>query len=634
MSNYYIDDFSKIDKILLSPILNHSVTSVFVENTIVPSGNYIQPLSTPDNSSYNNTYYNIREYNKVKNVISVSASVNNIEIYPSEIESMLKIENTNNPIQTIERSIDEDIVEKIGNSYNYSKNLKEIKSAELVSNDPDVIEISEETSSQNIEQNLQKIELISHIKVNNRIEGYLEKKSIHCDHLITSFSNLIKKYYYGQNQMNYITLRPPYITIDWEGTKKYVSIISSPNLQALGDATKVDERVLSKISGEIQTNKRNVGSGKCNIYIDEVARDSISDFILSNCDGQLIVGEYTDDDYVIGFLPCISDGTFTYTPGSHITGGMAKAHKFKRFWLRISKKEYIPIYTMGKANNDQQSLMEDFYNDKGVFKLIFSNIPHHYEYETGGKTLQEKIINPNTMNKTIEFEVNSNINTIITEIISSNEEFIEEVENLSNYHVNSAVMFGDEDDPDHKLQIRDCEGNIIDPLYVYYNDAERNSQVFGNIFKKSYVADKFYIPDLNIYMPELKSSRKLYGGEFGEHGLINEYVYPVTNIRKDLVQNNSEFYVIIDLEEKETSDTTTKGLWDKTYIQYEGGESDSFKDYQLPLRTRNIFNRSIILDFSLTTPNSSGNSSMYNSSTRQNEWIDYDTYIGRLNNNS
>ena len=670
MSNYYIDDFRKIKKVLLSPILNHSITSVFVENTVFPSGNYIKPLSTPDNSSYNNTYYNIREYNKVKNVISVSASVNNIEIYPSEIESMLKIENTNNnPIQTIERSIDEDIVEKIGNSYNYSKNLKEIKSAELVSNDSDVIEISEETSFQNIEQNLQKIELISHIKVNNRIEGYLEKKSIHCDHLITSFSNLIKKYYYGQNQMNYITLRPPYITIDWEGTE-YVSIISSPNLQALGDATKVDERVLSKISGEIQTNKRNVGSGKCNIYIDEVARDSISDFILSNCDGQLIVGEYTDDDYVIGFFPCINDGTFTYTPGSYIKGGMAKAHKFKRFWLRISKKEYIPIYTMGKADNDQQSLMEDFYNDKGVFKLIFSNIPHHYEYETGGKTLQEKIINPNTMNKTIEFEVNSNINTIITEnieligedinygltqngsyissessstkvskkisfnegTISSNEEFIEEVENLSNYHVNSAIMFGDEDDPNHKLQVRDCEGNIIDPIYVYYNNAERNPSVLGNIFKKSYVADKFYIPDLDIYMPELKSSRKLYGGEFGEHGLINEYVYPVTNIRKDLVQNNSEFYVIIDLEEKETSDTTTKGLWDKTYIQYEGGgsdRSDSFKDYQLPLRTRNIFNRSIILDFSLTTPKSDGSSSM-----PTNYWVDYDTYIRNLNNNS
>jgi hypothetical protein len=93
-----------------------------------------------------------------------------------------------------------------------------------------------------------------------------------------------------------------------------------------------------------------------------------------------------------------------------------------------------------------------------------------------------------------------------------------------------------------------------------------NGNVFkGNVFKKSYIADKFYVPDLDIYMPEIKSSRKLYGGEFGEHGLINEYVYPVKNIRNTLIGLNKEIS-FIDLEEKETSDTTDKGPWDKTYI--------------------------------------------------------------------
>jgi hypothetical protein len=88
------------------------------------------------------------------------------------------------------------------------------------------------------------------------------------------------------------------------------------------------------------------------------------------------------------------------------------------------------------------------------------------------------------MSKTIEFEVNSNIDTIITEnigligennyygltnegeissggskvskkisfmegVITSNEDFIEEVENLSNYHISNAAMFGDEDN--HQL---------------------------------------------------------------------------------------------------------------------------------------------------------------------------------------
>jgi hypothetical protein len=41
MNNIYIDDFSKIDKILLSPILNHSVTSIPIENKKNISGNYI-----------------------------------------------------------------------------------------------------------------------------------------------------------------------------------------------------------------------------------------------------------------------------------------------------------------------------------------------------------------------------------------------------------------------------------------------------------------------------------------------------------------------------------------------------------------------------------------------------------------
>jgi hypothetical protein len=96
------------------------------------------------------------------------------------------------------------------------------------------------------------------------------------------------------------------------------------------------------------------------------------------------------------------------------------------------------------------------------------------------------------MNKTIEFEVDSNINILITEkvglkflegegnmgyygltkegemvssgnsivsdriffkegTITSNEDFIDEIENLSNYHVSSAIIWGNEDNPDHKL---------------------------------------------------------------------------------------------------------------------------------------------------------------------------------------
>lgn len=625
MSNHYIDDFSKIQDILLSPILTHSVSSVPIENKVTISGNYIQPLS----SDVEKTSYIVTEENKIKNTIDISASVNNIDIYPSEVESILKIESTNNVIKDIERSINEDVITKDNGIYKYSENLKENK-------DPnngissDVIEISEEYTSQNIKQNLQRIELISTSNVNNIIKGRLEKKSIHCDHLISSFGNLIKKYYYGQNQMDYITLRPPYITIDWESTD-YVSIVSSTSLDELKEATynkAKEEHRAEKVNGKSRTNT---------FYIDEVARDGISDFILSQCGEQLIVGEYSGDDYIGGFTPCMQN--------SNESAKYVKMDHFKRFWLKINKREYIPIFVYGHVSGSSPEFdaIDDFYNDNGAYNLVFSKIPHYYEYETGGKTLQEKIINPNTMNKTVEFEVDSNVEVVITEniqlkaktpeyyqliskyntsqysnniskkisfkegTISSNEDFIDEIENLSNYHVSGAIMFGSENS--HILQVRDCEGNIIDPLYVYYDDSEQNPQLTGNVFKKSYIADKFYVPDLDIYMPEIKSSRKLYGGEFGEHGLISEYVYPTSSERGRILNNGGD--VPNDL-------SSSDNLWDKTFIQWEGGNES--RNHQLPLRAKNIFNRTVILKYYLTTEET-------------NRWISYDDYIRDLNNN-
>ena len=659
MSNHYIDDFSKIQDILLSPILNSEVYSLQVENKTNTIGNYVCPLYIETN----NAEYTLQETNKIKNIINVSASVENIEIYPSEVESLLEIKTTSDPIKAVERSINKDIMDKKGSSYKYSDGLKEIKNPEAVSdNDLDVIVISEETSHQNIEQNLQKIELISTINVNNNVNGSLEKKSIHCDHIISSFGDLIRRYYYGQNQMDYITLRPPYITIDWEGTS-FVSIIASHNLEGLKLATDEPHRdALTSINGKIGGTNNNKDT-----YIDEVARDSISDFILSNCDGQLIVGEYSENDGVGGFLPCVykedENGSSTfYQIGSKCNGYYYSERTFKRLWLKINKKEYIPIFTNILKKEEKE---EKFFKDSGVFGLVFSNIPHYYEYETGGKTLQEKIIDPNTMNKTIEFKVDSNVEIVITEnvqlkaetpeyyqliskyntsqysnnisekisfkegTISSNEEFIEDMENLSDYHINSAILYGDIDK--HQLFVKDCEGKTIDPLYVYYNDFERNEDK-GKGFKKSYIADKFYVPDLDIYMPELKSSRKLYGGEFGEHGLINEYVYPIKSKREEAFKNShvDPLFIPYDLENRSDTDTinmlgTDKGLWDKTSIQWEGQNNRTY--CQLPLRTRNIFNRNVILDFDLTTEGSNGESSM------SKGWIDYDTYIRNLNNN-
>jgi hypothetical protein len=85
--------------------------------------------------------------------------------------------------------------------------------------------------------------------------------------------------------MDYITLRPPYITIDWEGTD-HVSIGSSISLEDLEDATWKENNLIS-LSGRIKVGRKNFPSAisTCNIYIDEVVRDNISDYLLSNCDG-------------------------------------------------------------------------------------------------------------------------------------------------------------------------------------------------------------------------------------------------------------------------------------------------------------------------------------------------------------
>jgi hypothetical protein len=67
-------------------------------------------------------------------------------------------------------------------------------------------------------------------------------------------------------------------------------------------------------------------------------------------------------------------------------------------------------------------------------------------------------------------------------------------------------------------------------------------------------------------MPELKSSRKLYGGEFGEHGLINEYVYPVLNIRRRILNLVKDRSKDIPNDLSSPANSYDKGLWDKTFI--------------------------------------------------------------------
>jgi hypothetical protein len=52
----------------------------------------------------------------------------------------------------------------------------------------------------------------------------------------------------------------------------------------------------------------------------------------------------------------MSRDRINYDGLGRIIGGMIHGKTFKRLWLRINKKEYIPIYTIVKKDNDDDIL--------------------------------------------------------------------------------------------------------------------------------------------------------------------------------------------------------------------------------------------------------------------------------------
>jgi hypothetical protein len=57
---------------------------------------------------------------------------------------------------------------------------------------------------------------------------------------------------------------------------------------------------------------------------------------------------------------------------------------------------------------DSNEVVTYMYDDNRLHNLL-QHIPHYYEYESGGKTLPEKVFNNTNYSRTKEFEVNSNI---------------------------------------------------------------------------------------------------------------------------------------------------------------------------------------------------------------------------------
>ena len=77
---------------------------------------------------------------------------------------------------------------------------------------------------------------------------------------------------------------------------------------------------------------------------------------------------------------------------------------FKRIWLKISEKEYTPIYSTYYKSSDQ-SINNPFMDSEGWFKLVCQHIPHYFAYSQDSGSFGAKIISYSNNSKTKEFNI-------------------------------------------------------------------------------------------------------------------------------------------------------------------------------------------------------------------------------------
>ena len=638
--NDYIKDFSTIKYLILSPILSTTSSQQIYGRTIQKEGQYVYELSESGKKTYN-----IKESYMSDTNINVGVTLNNAELYPQEVLNALQLGSVR--INDVYRYINGNEFE-IDNNFEYSENLTEIRGDYYDETTDPVIEITQHNTVNN---NI--IQIQSDITINNYVKGELvENNNIICNRVITSLFDFVKSRYFSKNNNLRCNIEPPYICIDWEGDD-YIEVV-------------VDSAMFKNNTfGENGTSVLNPNYTKSN-------QNQINEILKSNSENFLLL-DYNSADIAIGDGPgFIADKT-----NEHIQG-------IRKIWMKVSEKEYTPVMVEQWAPASNENLEEvvfnlnynsnggqSDYNSNGgqdvktiinPFAYVFTRIPHYYAYSQDGITLDKNVINYQKLIKTKEFNIPSLLKVLLTgevtlrsdnnnnyyfqlenqsyttdanvEIPEPNlestegiDEYLEKIGNLSFDCVLSRPTTNLYDS-ERVIEYEDREGNLFDPLYVYYQFDETKSP---SKFQKSYKAKTFYTSDLKQNMPELKSSDELY---HSSNGRVHPYINPnvissverqelvvrskigwltnesviaskVADLRSDnyltVKPQSTSSYLIVDYPPYMVDNPPLhpgQYYWDKdfTYAQY---EEHNPMFVWTPLTCKNIFNQESIMEYKL-----------------------------------
>ena len=512
----YIDNFLKIKYLLLNPIINVTTNKYSakigqeIEGQLINERDYEQSTST----------YDIQEQYEVTTKINPTISLNNIELYPSELDDKFNIEQNSLIIEVSNREIDGNQVEKTNGEYKYSKNLVETRGS--YTSNKDVIKITEKIENQEIKTT---------ITVHNFIQGNVIEASILCNRVITSLYDFIVKHYFDNSGFFHIS--DPYITIDFEGSSSKLGV-------------RLDYGTIANQTYNEDDNEK--------MFTTSIHNQAIINDFFRQKTGNLLLLEYSDNDYLIGRGP--------------VYIGLKGQKGIKRIWMRVSEKEYTPIFAESVQYSNENLSIDIFNDGSWEFRTILDEIPHYYSYSEDSKTIERKIIDYHNLATTKEFNVTSNANVSIqcttsdisstyykiknssvsTQIniqednIKSNNVIQEDLNTLSTLELDCVLETTTYDaismaTSDRKIIYKDREGNSFDPAYVYYiydwYDPDKG-------FQKSYKADKFYVDDLGCNFPELKDSSQLYHASNGDK---HPYVNPIVSTTKNRREREEKFTV-------------------------------------------------------------------------------------------
>lgn len=520
----YIDNFLKIKYLLLNPIINVTTNKYSAKTGQEIKG---QLINERDYEQLTSTYDIIEKY-EVNTEINPTISLNNIELYPSELDDKFSIEDGSLIIGVSDREIDGNQVEHDNGTYKYSKNLVETRGSytnneNVTNNIEDVIKITQSIVGQKI---------TTKVTVHNFIQGNVIEASILCNRVITSLYDFIVKHYFDNSGFFHIS--DPYVTIDFEG--------SSSKLGVRLDYGTISNQTFNEDNSE-------------KIFTTSIHNQNIINDFFRQKTGNLLLLEYSDNDYLIGRGP--------------VYIGLKGQKGIKRIWMRVSEKEYTPIFAESIQYSNENLSIDIFNDGSWEFRTILDEIPHYYSYSEDSKTIERKVIDYHNLAATKEFSVTSNANvsisctsllnisstyykiknsTVGTQIniqednIKSNNVIQEDLNTLSTLELDCVLETTTYDaismaTSDRKIIYKDREGNPFDPAYVYYiydwYDPDKG-------FQKSYKADKFYVDDLGCNFPELKDSGQLYHASNGDR---HPYVNPIVSTTKGRREREEKFTV-------------------------------------------------------------------------------------------